>query len=99
MLELLYSDSLPIGSEYMNANFRIQDSARNSGVLKYLPSNINIINHNGVRDNLYNEIAFIGAGTGGRKYILTIMSCNSPQAKLAEAAARSSEYIFNEMTK
>jgi VWFA-related protein len=99
MLELLYSDSLPIGSAYMNSNFRIEDAAKDNGILKYLPTGIKVIHHNGIRDNLYNEIAFIGAGTGGKKYILTIMGCNAPQDKLAEAAALVSKYIYEEMGK
>jgi VWFA-related protein len=99
MLGLLYSDSLPIGSAYMNANFKIEDAAKNNGILKYLPAGLNVIHHNGVRSNLYNEIAFIGAGTGGNRYILAIMGCNAPQEKLAETAARISEYIYLEMSK
>jgi VWFA-related protein len=97
MLELLYSDSLPIGSAYLNENFKIIDSSKEDGILKYLPANIFALHHNGVTSDIYNEIAFIG--NGSKKYILTVFSYNEEKDKLAETTALISKYVYDEMLK
>lgn len=97
MLELLYSDSLPIGSAYMDKNFEILDVTKKDGILKYLPENIFALHHNGVTSDIYNETAFIG--NGSKKYIITVMSCNGKQDKLAETTALISKYVYDEMLK
>ncbi len=70
MMELLYSDSLPIGSNYMDANFKKVDQTKRLGILKYLPKALFTLHHNAVTDSEYNETAFIGAGS--KKCILTV---------------------------
>lgn len=97
MLELLYSDSLPIGSAYMNENFKILDTTKKDGILKYLPDNVFALHHNGVTLDRYNETAFIG--NGSKKYIITVISCNGKQDKLAETTALISKYVYDEMLK
>lgn len=95
MLELLYSDSLPIGSQYMNEHFKILDSVNRDGILKYLPSDAFILHHNGVTSEMYNETAFIGSGS--KKYIITVLSCNGKYAELAETTALISRYVYEKM--
>ncbi len=97
MLKILYSDSLPIGSSYMNKNFRILDNTNRNGVLKYLPNNVFVLHHNGITSSMYNEIAFIGHGS--TKYIITVLSCDGKQQDLAEMTALISKYVYDEMIK
>jgi len=97
MLELLYSDSLPIGSAYMDEHFKIVDITKKEGILKYLPDTIFALHHNGVASDKYNETAFIG--TGSKKYIITVISNNGEQDKLAETTAQISKYVYDEIIK
>lgn len=97
MLKILYSDSLPIGSSYMNQNFKILDNTNRNGILKYLPNNVFVLHHNGITPTIYNEIAFIGHGS--TKYIITVLSCDGKQQELAETTALISKYVYDEMIK
>lgn len=97
MLELLYSDSLPIGSAYMNDNFKIVDETKKVGILKYLPESIFALHHNAMTSTKYNETAYIG--NGSKKYIMTVLSCNGKQQELEEATAQISKYVYDQMAK
>jgi len=97
MLEVLYSDSLPIGSSYMNDNFKIVDETKKVGILKYLPDGVFALHHNAMTSTKYNETAYIGSGS--KKYIMTILSCNGKQAELEEASAQISKYVYDQMLK
>lgn len=97
MLELLYSDSLPIGSSYMNDNFKIVDETKRVGILKYLPDDIFALHHNAMTSTKYNETAYIGSGS--KKYIVTVLSSNGKQEELEEATAQISKYVYDQMLK
>jgi hypothetical protein len=88
---------LPIGSAYLNENFKILDTSKKDGILKYLPDNVFALHHNGVTSDKYNETAFIG--NGSKKYILTVISYNGKKDKLAETTALISKYVYDEMLK
>lgn len=97
MLEMLYSDALPIGSAYMNENFKIIDQTKKMGILKYLPENIFALHHNAMTSTKYNETAYIG--NGSKKYIITVLSCNGKEQELEETTALISKYVYDQMLK
>ncbi len=97
MLAVMYSGAFDsVDKSYINNNFYIADKVSDKGIAKYIPSSYTVLNHNGVRTNVYNEAAIIKGSDA--EYVVVIMSNGGVQDKEAAAIAEASEYIFEALT-
>lgn len=98
MLYLLYIDKLDsVDRGFMRSYFSIADKTANKGVAKYIPSGYTVLNHNGVRTDVYNEAAIIYGNDA--EYIVVFFSNSGVQDTEAEAIAKATEYIHEALTK
>lgn len=61
-----------VDRSYLQKFFKIEDSTKNTGVGKYLPTGITFLNHNAVTSTVYNESAIISSEDA--EYIITVLS-------------------------
>lgn len=98
MLLILYADKIEsVGSGYLRNYFYIADKTANKGIGKYIPSGYTVLNHNGVRTDVYNEAAIIYGDDA--EYIVVFFSNSGVQDTEAEAIAKATEYIHESLTK
>lgn len=97
MLTVMYQGVFDsIDKSYMKNNFYIADKVSDKGIAKPIPSSYTVLNHNGVRTNIYNEAAIIIGDDA--EYVVVIMSNGGKQDTEAAAIAKASEYIFDTLT-
>lgn len=96
MLYDLHTDYFSsIGSEFMNSYFYIDDSSGDMGMVRAIPSDYAVLDHNAVRSDLYNE-AMIVMGEDAY-YFVVIMSQNGDPQEAADAMAEAAELIHRDL--
>jgi len=72
LADMYRSEEGMVDRSYLQKFFKIEDSAKNAGIGKYLPSGITFLNHNAVTSTVYNESAIISSEDA--EYVITVLS-------------------------
>ena len=97
MLYSLYEGMFQsIDKNFMEENFMIADDTADIGMKKYLPSGATVLNHNGIRTDQYNEAMIVRSND--YYYISVMISDGGDYESEAEAIARASEIIYEDLT-
>lgn len=91
MLKMLWEDEFELGSTYLSQYFKIQDSTASSGLSAVGGSGTSVLNHNGVRSNLYNDCAIVNSS--GETYIIVVMGEGDAQKTLTALAQNIAIYV------
>lgn len=95
MLEILYSDTLGFGKDFMTKNFAIEDSSKMIGVGQSVSSGATFLNHNAILPDRYNEAAIVTEG--GKSYIIAVLSDNGGYEESAAATAAIAKYVHDNL--
>ena len=93
MLKLIWNGEFAGGRSYLKNYMHISDSTSGSGLGANISSVYNFMNHNGVRSDLYNEVAIVD--DGNVTYIVVCMACGDSQSQLTYCASEIGAYVHN----
>ncbi|MEG1491522.1 MAG: serine hydrolase, partial [Oscillospiraceae bacterium] len=93
LIGIIWDDKFTYGKTFLVDNMRIQDAIANSGLSGGIGNNFDIMNHNGVRATLYNEVTIVSGSE--ETYIVVFMGDGSSQENLMNTAQQVGTYVFS----
>lgn len=94
MDKLMYDNDSP-GKDFMNTYFRMSDSSARNGLAQYIPYTADILNHNAVTSEKYNEVIYVKDGS--QEYVIVFLSLahhQSNQINNVALASNIGKYVY-----